>query len=235
MAQRYIQEATSQLAPVYDQQSQAISAQIPAIQQLYETLMGGLQSSYNTQLTSGVQQINEDASARGVLRSTLPNDSRAMLTTQLGQALMEGRGQLAAKQAGEVAGVNEKLGTLGIQKAGAIADLARSLEDQDLDRQKFEWQKNMDQQQLTIEQQKLAISRQTAAQNAIQKGAPPKLVGDLYTNMNAKKGKDGFVAPETYAAHRNYWVKAGGLPSEFDETYGNFVNPVHQQRFGGYY
>ena len=162
MATRYTEEATAQIAPLYDQQQQAISSQIPAIQQLYNTLMQGLQTGYDTQLSTGVQGINEDASARGVLRSTLPNDSRAALTGQLGQALLEGRAQLGRQQAGDVAGINERLGSLGINRANAIAELSRSLESQDLDRQKFEYQKQLDQQQLQIERSKVGASRAPA-------------------------------------------------------------------------
>ena len=229
MAQRFVDAATQQLAPVYDQQATAIQSQVPAIQNLYNTLVQGLQTQYDTQLNTGVQQITEDASARGVLRSTLPVDARQALTTQLGQALMTSRGELAAKQAGDIANVNEKLGTLGIQRATSIADLARALETDDLNRQKFEYQKQIDQQQLALKQRKISASA------AAQKGAPSGLVNTIYSFLNSKKGRDSFVSPETFRAGLVQWTNAGGSPSSFVDTFGGFVNPVHQKQFGGYY
>lgn len=141
MATRFIEEATQQLAPVYQQSEQAISSQVPAIQNLYNTLIQGLQQQYQTQLQTGTQGIVEDASARGVLRSTLPVDARQALTGQLSQALLQGRGELESRRAGDIAGINERLGQLRIQKAGGIAELARALESQDLERARFEFQK----------------------------------------------------------------------------------------------
>lgn len=233
MAQRFYEQATQQLAPVYQQQEQAISSQVPAIQNLYNTLIQGLQGQYDTQLQSGVQGIVEDASARGVLRSTLPVDARQALTTQLSQALLQGRGQLESQRAGDIAGINEKLGGLRIQRASNIADLARALETQDLDRQKFEYQKQIDAQQLQLEQQKVAASR--SAQAAVSQGAPKNLVNGIYSAFQNNRGRDGFVSPEVFREGLINWVNAGGSPSSFQETFGWAVNPVHQERFGGYY
>ncbi len=137
MAQRFTEEATAQLAPVYAQQETAIASQVPAIQNLYQTLIQGLQQQGQQQLTSGVAGINEDASRRGVLRSSLPTDARQALQGQISQALLQSQGQLGAQQAGDIANVNEKLGTLGVQRAGNIADLARSLETQDIQQQQL--------------------------------------------------------------------------------------------------
>lgn len=223
MATRFLEQATQQLAPVYQQSEQALQAQIPAIQNLYNVLFQGLEGQRQTE----TQNILESASQRGVLRSSLPVD----LQTTLGQSLLAERGKLGAQQAKEVAGIQGQLGELGIGRARAIAELAGSLEGQDLERQKFEYQKINDERDYQL---RVQAAKQSAA-SAVQKGAPAQLVGDIYSNLRAKVGQDGFVSPQTYTAHKNYWVKAGGLPAEFDETYGNFVNPVHQERFGGYY
>lgn len=65
---------------------------------------------------------------------------------------------MRAQQAGDIAGIGEKRAALGIQRAGNIADLARALETQDLERQKFEFQKQMSQAELALARQKASSS-----------------------------------------------------------------------------
>lgn len=135
MAQRFVDEATAQVAPIYQQQEQALQSQIPAIQQLYQTLFQGLEGQRATE----TQNILESAGARGVLRSSMPVD----LQTQLGTALLAERSKLGAQQAQEIAGVNMKIGELGTQRLGAINQLADTLYNRDLTERKFQ----MDQEQ----------------------------------------------------------------------------------------
>lgn len=225
MATRFYDQAAAQLNPVYQQSEQAIQGQLPAIQNLYSTLMQGLQGQFDTSLQSGTKSIVEDASARGVLRSTLPVDARQALTTQLSQALLQGRGELAAKQAGEEAGVRERLGSLQVQKAGGIADLARALETQDLERQKFEHQKAIDNQQLAIARAQASAKSSkspTAAQNT-QAG-----VSALARELAGMAGRDGYVSPQTYAEGRREWVSAGFSSKSYDDYFSGFKNPKNQ-------
>lgn len=162
MATSYQRQAQKQLDPVFNQQQKAIEAQLPSIENLYNTLTTGLQTSYQTNLASGVQGIVEDASARGVLRSTLPVDARQSLTTQLGAALQQSLGELGARRTGDIANVRNSLAELGVKRVSSIADLARALETQDLERQQFEWQKKKDWRQLKLQEQELALARSSA-------------------------------------------------------------------------
>lgn len=169
MATQFQQQAEAQLNPLFNQQQQAIQSQIPSIQNLYDTLTKGLQGQYQQNLASGVQGIVEDASARGVLRSTLPVDARQSLTGQLGAALQQSLGELGARRAGDIAGVNTSLAQLGLQRASSIADLSRALETQDLERQRLAMDKQNAERQFQLEQQKLAAARQSAASQAAPK------------------------------------------------------------------
>lgn len=135
MATRFVDEATAQVAPVYQQQEEALKSQIPAIQQLYQTLFQGLEGQRATE----TQNILESAGARGVLRSSMPVD----LQTQLGTALLAERSKLGAQQAQEIAGVNMKIGELNTQRLNAINQLADTLYNRDLAERKFQ----MDQEQ----------------------------------------------------------------------------------------
>lgn len=225
MAERFVEQATSQLAPVYDQQASAISAQIPAIQQLYTTLLQGLEGQGKAQ----GQQLLESASSRGLTRSSIPFD----MQTALGQSLLQERGKLGAQQAQDIAGIQTKLGDLNIQKAQGIQGLADTLYSRDLKERQFQMEQQQAERNYQLKIQEINASK--AAQAATQKGAPAGLVNTVYGLLNSKKGGDGFVSPNVFRAGQQQWIQAGGSPASFVETFGWAVNPKHQERFGGYY
>lgn len=80
-----------------------------------------------------------------------------------------------------------------------------------------------------------AANRSSQAAAAKAQGAPPDLVDGIYSLLESKKGADTFVSPETYRAGMQKWVRAGGTPDEYNATYSGYINPVHQQQFGGYF
>lgn len=172
MATQYTKQAQNQLNPVFNQQQQAIQSQVPAIQNLYQTLSQGLQTNFDTQLASGVQGINEDASARGVLRSTLPNDARLALTTQLGSALQQGLGQLGSQQASDISGVQSQLGELGIRRVSAITDLANALKSDNLAERQFALDKLTANRDFKISQEELGLKRSSQNYDRLQNQLP---------------------------------------------------------------
>lgn len=141
----YTAQAKSQLAPAYTQQTKALKAQIPAIQQLYQSLFQGLQA----QGARETQNIYEGASDRGVLSSTIPVDAE----TTLQDTLLQQRGQYSAQQAKDIAGVNERLGGIAVQRSNAIAQLAQALAQSALQRKQFSFQKQQSAQQLRLQRQ----------------------------------------------------------------------------------
>lgn len=143
MATRFIQTATKQVAPVYAQQTQALKAQIPAINQLYSSLIQGLEGTRQTENMN----ILEGASGRGILRSTIPVDQQVGLE----QSLLQQRGQYGAQQAQDIAGIQNQLGQVGVQRFSAINDLAQALQSQDLARRQFQLDKAGQQQQLALQ------------------------------------------------------------------------------------
>lgn len=139
----YVKQARQQLNPAYNQQMQATQAQIPAIQQLYQALFQGLESQGQQQ-----QQANlEDAGSRGLLYSTIPVDAQ----TGLQQALLQQRGQLGAQQAQEIAGVQQSLGGLRVDRANTISQLAQALAQSGLQRQQFRYQKQQSNRQFNLD------------------------------------------------------------------------------------
>lgn len=150
MAIRYVQQAQNQLAPAYAQQIGALQGQIPAIQQLYNSLIQGLQGQQQV----GNQNILENASARGVLHSTIPVQGQV----QLGQQILGQQGQYAAQQAKDLGGIYSQIAGINTDQANSVAQLANQLAQTDLNNQQFSYQK----QQAARD---YALQKQIAAQN----------------------------------------------------------------------
>ena len=136
---------------MFAQQEQAIQAQVPAVQQLFNNLVTGL----DEQLRTETQNILESAGARGVLRSSLPVD----LQIQLGQALLGERGRLEAQRAGQLADIQGRLGQLGIQRTTATSELARALQAADLQEREFELRRQQAERDFELRQREQAASR----------------------------------------------------------------------------
>lgn len=226
MAQRFVEQATNEIGPVYSQQIDQLNSQIPAIQQLYQTLTQGLQQQTNQQIDTGVRDITEDASRRGVLRSTLPVDARQSLLTTLSQALAEGTGKLNLQQAQEVGNIKSQVGQLGIQRASAIQSLADTLYGRDMKERQFQ----MEQQQAA---QAMALARskgggggsgRAPTQAETVSSAASSLFADL--KKNNLVGRDGYVSPQTYAEYRRAWGAAGF--TDFDKYFAGLKNPQNK-------
>jgi hypothetical protein len=149
MASRFTQQATAQLAPAYQQQIAAVQSQIPAIQQLYQALIQGLQG----QQQAGNQNILEDASARGVLRSSMPVYGQQ----QLGQQILQQQGQYAGQQQKELGGIYSQIAGINTERATGIANLANSLYGNDIQQQSLN-------NQIAQGNRSYALQQQTAQQ-----------------------------------------------------------------------
>lgn len=133
MAKRFYQQAKSQLAPGYTQQIQAAQSQIPAIQQLYQALLQGLQG----QQAAGNQEILEGAGARGMLYSTVP----VVQQQQLGQQILQKQGEYGLQQQQQLGNIQQNIAGLRVGQAKDIAGLANTLQSQDLAQQQFKYNK----------------------------------------------------------------------------------------------
>lgn len=230
MAERFIAEATNQLGGVYDQQITQLESQVPAIQSLYNTLVQGLQQQNTQQLNTGVQNIVEDASARGVLRSTLPVDARQTLTAQLGAALNEGLGKLNLSQLQEVGQIQQQVGGLRTQRAGAITDLARALETQDLARQELAFKQEQANRDYQLRQRELSMASRSGGggRAPTQFEITQQAAGALARELRGVAGRDGYVSPQNYAAARQEWTAAGFSAKQFEDYFSSFKNPQNK-------
>lgn len=226
MATKYIQQATKQLAPAYAGSINAQKAQIPAIQQLYQTLTQGLQQQNTQQLNTGVNNIVEDASARGVLRSTLPVDARQALTAQLGAALNQGLSQLGVQQAQDIGGIRSNISNLRLERAKDVSGLANTLYQQALAKQQAD-------REFRLRQQSLAMSRSGGGRGGGGGGRAPtqaQIRGAIAQGLLSVRGKDGYISPQDYAQAYLDWTRAGLSAGTFKNQFQNLKNPNN-----GYY
>lgn len=163
MATRFQEQAQAQVNPYFQQQEAAVRQEIPAIQNLYNTLLQGLEG----QRASETQNILESASQRGVLRSSMPVD----LQTQLGAALLAERGKLESQRAGDVSRVNKSIADIGLQRSQAITSLADQLQARDLQEREFKLRRQQADREFKLQQQKLAA--EVAAQRSSQAQSVP--------------------------------------------------------------
>lgn len=216
MAQRFVEEASAQLAPVYDQQVQTLQSQVPAIQQLYQSLMQGLEAQGKTQ----TQGILESSAARGLTRSSIPVD----LQTTLAQTLMGEKSKLGAQQAQDIAGINMKVGDLGIQRAQAIQGLADSLYGRDMKEREFQMQQQAQEREFQMKQAAAAQSRKdTSGSNLAQ------YQQQMAQALATRTGGDGYVSPNSYAQSKQMWTSGGyGNAQQFDAMFAGFRNPKNK-------
>lgn len=157
MATKYEQIATKQLAPAFGQQQEALSSKIPAIQNLYQTLLTGL----GGQRDAAVQGTNESQAGRGLLRSTITND----LQTGVQANYLQQEGQLRADELGQIGDIRGQLASSGIEQAQSISNLADMLEQRGLQTKQFNSDRSFQNRQLYI--QKAEAKRQRSLQKKL--------------------------------------------------------------------
>lgn len=148
MAQRFIEQATQQIDPLYTNQIKTAESQIPAIQQLYDTLTQGLNAQSQKQIQTGTQDILESASARGVLRSTLPVDAQQTLQAEIGSALQQSMGQLGLQRTQDIGRVQSDISNLRLGRMRDIQSLTDTLMGRD-----------QNERSMQLEREKMALAR----------------------------------------------------------------------------
>lgn len=151
MATRFQEQAERQLSSGFQEQRQAIQEQIPALEEMFQNLVSGLEQQKQT----GVQEIAESAAQRGVARSTIPVDAEQ----DLQQEFLSQRGQLQSQQAQQIGNIRQQLGQLRTQETQATTNLASNLQEADIREREFELEKEQMQEELRIAKEKLRFTK----------------------------------------------------------------------------
>lgn len=244
-----IKQATSQLAPVYNPAVQQIQGQIPAVQQLYNSLIQGLQTQGGTQLSN----VLTSADQRGVSRASLASDTQDALNGAIAQQ----QAPLGVQQASDVAVLQGQVGTTNVARAQAIGNLNDTLQQQlvnkgtnQLEIQKLNrnaaLQKEQNQQDFNVKQAAYAKAQADAAARAAQSATdfdPTSISESHLTSLlrvgledvkgiNKKTGQgDLHVSPEQLAKAYVQWTAAGKVPANFWKNFQGYWNPK-QKTYG---
>mgnify|MGYP007031183512 CR=1 FL=1 len=219
-------QAAQQLDPTYNQAQAAVGAQVPAIQSLYSSLNQGLQQQGANQLSNVLQS----AVLRGVSTPELAGNTQAALA----QSLAQSQAQLGVQQGQNIAGANQQVGQLGVQRVNDITSLAQSLlsgnqqeqkaqmtnqadtRQQNLSLLKNQQNFNVNQQQYNTAQAKAAArAAASAAQFDITGVSQSQLTRQLRLQLGAAQGPNGKVGPKHLAIAYNTWLSAGLTPDSF--------------------
>lgn len=229
-------DAYNLVQPAYLQAEQALQTQTPAIQNLYASLLQGLQAQAGTQ----TQNVVASAQRRGVGRAGLGGDVQA----QLGQELALQSGQLGYQQAQDLTGVQQAIGKLKTERVGRISDLAQSLQEGALNQRKSQGERDLlergaqlkmlqsdrDFEVSRISAERAAAQQAAAAQRRAGSKAPETSQALLTVGGLWQPGKDGYVNPKQWNELRRAFMEAGYSGSAFASEFGNLINPEHVYR-----
>ena len=224
MATRWTEQGLAELNPVYSQERAALENQLPAISQLYQTLVAALEQSG----AASQSDILADASRRGINRSTLA----AQTSQALAPSLASGLGQLEVDRTGRVADVYGQLSALEQGLAESGIGLGGQLQEQDISRQTQdmklqELQRGYD---IDVRKKQLADAAEARAAEARAAAKGPDIdFADAY--LMRRTGKDNKVSPYTYREALASWQELGGKPQVFHTEFRKYVNTSHKDDY----
>lgn len=214
----------------YNPAIQQAQAQVPAINNLYSTLLQGLQNQSGSQL----QNVLTSADQRGVMRASQPASTQEALNS----SLMQAGAQLGAQQAQGIAGVRSIAGQGEAQRAVSAQQLVQGLTAADIAAQenKYKLQEITRSDEInTIKNQVQEAKANARAAAAAAEAAKGQELESFLSNHEASfiklMGGDGKVSPETFGQAFQVW-KSKGLPeSAFLEKYKGYINNSHIQDY----
>lgn len=226
---------------IYNPALQAINAQTPQIQQLYQTLVQGLQQQSMAQQ----QNVVTSAQQRGLTAPTLGTQ----VAGAYGQDLNLINAQLMAQKGQTVAGIGQEAGKANVGRANAVNELSQSLLKQNMENQQNQYQmtdierkaqleQQQNQQQFDIQKARYETAQREAAARAAQaarEAASSLSTKDFESRVEATllavRGGDGKVSPSDYVEMKQLWADNGLSPAAFDKKFDGFVNLSHSQQY----
>lgn len=197
------------------------------------------------QKDTAFSNIEQGAQNKGMYFSGFSPDEQAKYTAgtylpalaQLQGTIAQTRNSLLGKKADLNTDVFKTASNIREADLQALRDWNKMTAEQKFNASEAEKQRAFEAQQKEADRRAAAAEGAAgrAAAAAQSRGAPAGLVGSISDYFNKYKGGDQFVSPETYRNGMQQWVKEGGSPDSFNQTFSAYINPVHQATFGGYY
>jgi hypothetical protein len=227
-------QAVAQSAEIYDPAIQAIQTQVPAVQQLYNTLIQSLQA----QQTNQAQGVVASADQRGVGRVGLAGD----VNTQLAGATNLGAAQIGMQNAQNVGDLRGEVGRAMAGRGQATGEFNNSLTKQSIEQQanqlamtdierKAYLAQQSNQREFEIKQKQAATRAYSQASGLASDMDLEEFVSLTEASLNKKMGGDGNVSPETFKQALSLWTTKGLPVSEFINKYSKYINKSHIQDY----
>lgn len=205
---------------------QQAQAQVPAINNLYATLLQGLQNQSGSQL----QNVLTSADQRGVMRGS----QEASTQQALNSTLMQSGAQLGAQRAQNVAGVQGVVGQGQAQRALSAQQLVEGLTAADLAKKENQLKLteiNRANEINTVRNQVAEAKAAARASRAVANNGEKELASRIDSAMLQMVGGDKKVSPETYKQALSVWTGQGLSPDEFHTKFDKYVNFSHVQDY----
>jgi hypothetical protein len=139
-------------------------------------------------------------------------DSANIMSTPLQQRMETLQNQRAARA--DIIRSAMGFETEAMNRADRLNESKRAF---DFQREQFEYGKTQDALQMALARQKASGSGGATKQDVISK---------LASTM--KRGEDGYASPQAYNEAKTEWAdNAGFSPAEFDELFGDRINPIY--------
>lgn len=230
-----VEQIVSELAPVYQGSIDVVNQRRAQLPQMFDAQRQAL----GAEKVQGFNQINNQMTGRGISFSGITADEQA---NYLSTKYLPGLTSLKQQENEQNLSLDEALAKINQDRQSRAIDTRQkqqsSLESYLAEERQRAWEQQKFQAEQAMERARMAQQASIAAadRQAQYGGASTTgLVGDIAKTFEAKKGRDKFVSPETFRSEMQKWMAAGGSPASFTDAFGAYINPVHQQNFGGYY
>lgn len=199
---------------------QLIAAQNPAIANLYNALVQGLQGQNMMQQ----QSVMQGAQRAGVNAPSL----QGQVATLLSSALAPGMAQLGVTNAQSQADIGLQRGKNQVNRANAATTLASNTQDMQIAAQKNQ----LALQDINRQNEVAQIAEQTRQARAAARAAKSltdmsetAITKQLRLGLNSVVGSDGHVSPDNLAKAYAIWQSAGLAPDKFWSNFQGLWNP----------
>lgn len=211
---RPLADIMAELDPAYSQQTGIIQNQIAGLGTKY----AAQEAALGAKKTEGFNQINNQATARGLSFSGIPLDEQA---TYLADTYLPAVANLKSSQNDETTALNKSLADIYTDKYTKAYDINNT------DRSALNsW--NLQQMQNEFTASESSKDRAASASS----GSTP--AQDYSASLLSQTGKDGYVSPATYKANRNDWIISGyGTAADFDSLFAGYRNPYSEDTKSG--
>lgn len=220
-----LDQIIADLNPAYAQRENLLNTQRSGLGIKYDSQ----RSALGAEKVQGFNQINNQATGRGLSFSGIPLDEQA---TYLSTKYLPGMQQLASQQNQEDMQLQTALAGIDSDRRLRAMD-TRSAQQSSLEKYLAEERDRQFRQQ-EADRQRQFEAQQSAANRAASAAARSNPIQDVAAALSAKAGGDGYVSPQTYLSLRNMWVSGGyGNAAQFDSAFAGFRNPYAEDRNNG--